>query len=100
MKISYCHSSGWCPARVLELNTETLPAQDKQQIEQLVLESGILTCTGELDEGLRDGDEYTIEISVPGSVHTWQWYGAGSPEGPEALVSLLAYLRTHSTKKA
>lgn len=99
MKISYSHSSGWLPTTVFEVDTDTLPQGERQQLETLVFESGILSCDGECDLALRDGDEYTIEISTQDLTHTWLWYGAGRPEGPVSLVSLLAYLNGRSARK-
>ncbi|MBY0549168.1 MAG: hypothetical protein K2W95_17980 [Candidatus Obscuribacterales bacterium] len=101
MKIQFSKHSGWMPARFFEIDTDQLAASERQQVEALVHQSAILTdAPVEQDEpAIRDGDEYTLEITTATGTYHWQWYGIGRPTGPDALLDLLSYCGQRASPK-
>ncbi len=91
MKLDFTKSSGWAPPKGFAVDTATLPAEEKAELEKLIADSGVLTSAGSELEGLRDGDEYYIELTTDAGTHHWRWYGFGSPTEPCTLVNLLKY---------
>lgn len=94
MQIKFSLTGGWSPGKVFEVDTDTLPVEQKKHLEDLVNHSGVLTSTGYADSDLRDGEELFFELTTEAGVHHWQWYSLSYPQEPSALLELLDYCRT------
>lgn len=101
MKIQFSKHSGWTPPRFFEIDTDRLAEKEKQEVERLIHRSEILSSKPleEEESAVRDGDDYTLAVTTDSGTYCWQWYGIGSPPGPDALLELLAYCSQRAKPK-